>query len=180
MTNRASTYDFSSFVVLLVEDNRPMRGLLNGMLEAFGIRNVLTASEGSEALRTLGQNTVDVIICDWVMDGLDGLDFVRLVRTDNSLQRNDIPIIMLTGNSELPHVHAARDAGATEYLAKPVSPQSLAERLIHVVENPRKFIRSPNYSGPDRRRRADPEYQGPLRRRDDKPRKKRPTAFDDE
>jgi DNA-binding response OmpR family regulator len=76
-----------------------------------------------------------------------------------------VPIIMLTGHSEKKRVIAARDAGVTEFLAKPISAKGLYGRILNVVANPRPFIRTKNYFGPDRRRNANPNYSGPERRK---------------
>jgi DNA-binding response OmpR family regulator len=75
------------------------------------------------------------------------------------------PIIMLTGHSEKKRVVAARDAGVTEFLAKPISAKSLYQRVMNVVANPRPFIKTKNYFGPDRRRNVNQNYIGPERRR---------------
>jgi len=72
---------------------------------------------------------------------------------------------MLTGHSEKKRVIAARDAGVTEFLAKPISAKALYQRILNIVANPRPFIRTKNYFGPDRRRNANPNYAGPERRK---------------
>ena len=72
---------------------------------------------------------------------------------------------MLTGHSEKQRVIGARDAGVTEFLAKPISAKSLYERILNVVANPRPFIKSKNYFGPDRRRNVNTNYIGPERRK---------------
>jgi two-component system chemotaxis response regulator CheY len=76
-----------------------------------------------------------------------------------------VPIIMLTGHSEKKRVVAARDAGVTEFLAKPISAKSLYQRILNVVANPRPFIKTKSYFGPDRRRIVNPNYIGPERRK---------------
>jgi two-component system, chemotaxis family, chemotaxis protein CheY len=76
-----------------------------------------------------------------------------------------VPIIMLTGHSEKKRVMSARDAGITEFLAKPISAKALYQRILNVVANPRPFIKTKNYFGPDRRRNVNPNYVGPERRK---------------
>jgi DNA-binding response OmpR family regulator len=77
-----------------------------------------------------------------------------------------VPIIMLTGHSEKRRVTAARDAGVTEFLAKPLSAKALYERIVNVVVNPRPFVKTRTYFGPDRRRNAGAgTYAGPERRK---------------
>ncbi len=76
-----------------------------------------------------------------------------------------VPIIMLTGHAEKTTVELARDAGVHEFLAKPVSATKLFEKIKNIIENPRVFIRTSDYFGPDRRRNQDPDFQGPERRK---------------
>jgi len=78
-----------------------------------------------------------------------------------------VPIIMLTGHSEKKRVISARDAGVTEFLAKPISAKSLYQRILNIVINPRPFIKSKGYFGPDRRRNAAANYTGPERRKNE-------------
>jgi two-component system chemotaxis response regulator CheY len=76
-----------------------------------------------------------------------------------------VPIIMLTGHSEKQRVVSARDAGVTEFLVKPISAKSLYDRIVNVVVNPRPFIKTNAYFGPDRRRNVNPNYVGTERRK---------------
>ena len=75
------------------------------------------------------------------------------------------PIIMVTGHTEKARVTAARDAGITEFLAKPISAKGLYQRILNVVANPRPFIKTKTYFGPDRRRNVNANYVGPERRK---------------
>jgi DNA-binding NtrC family response regulator len=78
-----------------------------------------------------------------------------------------VPVIMITGHSTLQRVAEARDAGVNEFLAKPLTARGVIERISQVVENPRSYVRTGTYFGPDRRRRADPNFTGPWRRSTD-------------
>ena len=75
-----------------------------------------------------------------------------------------VPIIMLTGHTHVDRVLQARDAGVTEFLAKPISINAILSRLVAIVDHPRPFVRTKSYFGPCRRRRDDHQYQGPERR----------------
>src|SRR5450432_3857545 len=76
-----------------------------------------------------------------------------------------VPIIMLTGRTQRKNIVKARDAGITEFLAKPFSAKSLYERILNIVVNPRPFIKAKQYFGPDRRRSKGTNYTGPERRK---------------
>lgn len=74
---------------------------------------------------------------------------------------------MVTGHTERHRIEAARDAGVTEVLAKPITSGSLFQRISEIIERPRSFVKCDKYFGPDRRRRAVVDYTGPYRRRED-------------
>lgn len=158
------TYDFSDISVLILEDNLFMRQLVRKMLHGFGVRTLMEGSDGSEGLEIMGREHVDVVICDLLMDPLDGADFTRTVRTAGDSPNPEIPIILVTGHTEPWRINFARDSGVTEILAKPIAAQTLMHRMVHVIESPRRSISSLTYTGPDRRRRSV-EYKGVDRRK---------------
>jgi CheY-like chemotaxis protein len=156
-------YALENLTVLVVEDNNFTRVLLRQVLRALGVTKILEANDGAEGLRELRERKPDVVITDWMMAPIDGLEFVRFVRTGDDSPNPYIPIIMLTGHTELSRVIEARDAGVNEFLAKPISPKSIHTRLQSLVDNPRPFVRAGAYFGPDRRRRQG-EFPGSNRR----------------
>lgn len=158
---------FEHLKALVVEDNQHMRTLLRSLLNALGITQVLEANDGEEAFSLLRDKQPDLILSDLSMTPMDGIAFVREVRTSSTSPNPYIPIIMVTGHTERHRVEAARDAGATEVLAKPITAGNLFQRIGEIVDRPRAFVKCPSYFGPDRRRHADEEYAGPFRRRDD-------------
>lgn len=149
---------------MLVDDNHHMRILMTELMRALGVRQLFEAADGAEALQLLRRQPVDIIICDLAMEPVDGLDFVRLLRNSPDSPNPMCPVIMLTGHSTERRVYEARDAGVTEFLAKPITARGVLERLSQVIDHPRSFVRSEDYFGPDRRRRSDPRYNGPRRR----------------
>jgi len=104
------------------------------------------------------------VITDWVMPIFDGLELTQMIRQPGANANPYVPIIMLTGHSEKRRVMTARDAGVTEFLAKPISAKALYQRILNVVANPRPFIKTATYFGPDRRRNVSNSYVGPERR----------------
>lgn len=162
---------FELLNILLVDDNHHMRVLLTEILRAIGVREVLEANDGAEALQMMRAHQVDIIMTDLAMQPLDGLDFVRKLRNSPDSPNPMAPVIMITGHSTMRRVTEARDAGVNEFLSKPVTARGVLDRIARVVDSPRPFVRSENYFGPDRRRRSDPSYQGPFRRASDGPRR---------
>jgi two-component system, chemotaxis family, chemotaxis protein CheY len=103
----------------------------------------------------------DIVITDWAMPIFDGIELTQMIRQPGANPNPYVPIIMLTGHSEKKRVLAARDAGITEFLAKPISAKGLYKRIVNVVANSRPFIKTRTYFGPDRRRNVNPNYVGP-------------------
>ncbi|MEI9993429.1 MAG: response regulator [Rhizomicrobium sp.] len=159
-----SGYRFDRLKVLVVDDNQHMRKLVVAILQAFGVLQIFEAGDGNKAWAMLRETNPDVIILDWMMEGLTGLEIVKMVRTSAQTPNPFVPIIMLTGYSQAEHVRQARDAGANEFLAKPVSVKAIMSRLVSVIEQPRPYVRTKAYFGPCRRRRGKEEYRGPERR----------------
>lgn len=109
---------------LVVDDNKHMRALVKTILHSLGTKNVVEAADGADAFKELRHFPADIIICDWNMSPLDGLDFVRLVRTGKDSPNPFAAIIMLTGHTEMHRVVEARDAGVHEFLAKRFRPEA--------------------------------------------------------
>jgi two-component system, chemotaxis family, chemotaxis protein CheY len=161
-----SGYRFDRLKLLVVDDNAHMRKLVVTILQAFGTIQIFEATEGERAWTMLRDANPDVIFLDWMLEGMNGLDLTRMIRTSTASPNPFVPIIMLTGYTSLDHVRQARDAGINEFLAKPVSVKAILSRLTAVIEHPRPFVRTKAYFGPCRRRRGSAEYQGPERRSD--------------
>jgi two-component system chemotaxis response regulator CheY len=157
--------DFNKLRFLVVDDNAHMRRILRVLLHGFGAREVHEAEDGASGLEAFTNYLPDIILIDWAMPIFDGLELSQMIRQPGANSNPYVPIIMLTGHSEKRRVVAARQAGITEFMAKPISAKALYQRIVNVVANPRPFIRTRNYFGPDRRRCANPTYAGPERRK---------------
>lgn len=158
---------FELLKILLVDDNQHMRTLLHEILRAIGVRDVVEASDGAEALQQMRRHAIDIVITDLAMQPLDGIDLVRLLRNSPDSANPMCPVIMITGHSTQKRVKEARDAGVDEFLAKPVTARGVIERIGQIVEHSRPYVRAADYFGPERRRRHDPNHNGPWRRSSD-------------
>ncbi len=157
-------YNLERLNFLVVDDDSHMRSLVRSVLHGLGAKHIEEATDGADAYARLGTYAADVVICGWQMSPMDGLEFVRLLRTGTDSPNPFVPVILLTAYTEAERVVEARDAGITEFLAKPFSAQQLYSRIRAIIEHPRPFVRAKSYVGPDRRRRQDPDYKGPERR----------------
>lgn len=158
-------FDELRFVV--ADDNAHMRRIVRTLLRAFGSREIYESEDGASGLEAVEAYSPDILITDIKMPIFDGIELTRMIRNPEGCRHPFLPIIILTAYSEKKHVTAARDAGATEFLCKPVSAMALYRRIQNIIENPRDFIRTKNYFGPDRRRYANPNYSGVERRTTD-------------
>jgi CheY-like chemotaxis protein len=157
--------DFNRLRFVVIDDNAHMRRILRTLLHGFGAREVFEAEDGASGLEAFTNQMPDIIITDWAMPIFDGLELTQMIRQPGGNANPFVPIIMLTGHSERGRVLAARDAGVTEFLVKPISANALHDRIVNVVCNPRPFIRTSTYFGPDRRRNFNTAYSGPERRK---------------
>ena len=130
-------------------------------------RSNIDRHETRFAIQILRERKSDLVLSDMAMKPMDGLEFTRHVRNSEQSPNPFVPIIMITGHTERHRVEAARDAGVTEFLAKPITAAHLFSRIAEIVERPRAFVRCESYFGPDRRRRQIDDYAGPWRRAED-------------
>lgn len=150
--------------VLVVDDDRRIAKLIRSVLAGLGFQHIIVEHSGEEALKILSEREIDMVICDWMMDGMSGVEMVETLRRDVASPNQLVPVIMLSGNSEKPQIESARDRGVTEYVMKPFTAKSLCSRIISVIDNPRSFIISEGFSGHNRRRKKQ-EHKGPERRK---------------
>lgn len=152
--------------VMIVDDNQHMRSLVRAILEAIGVRHFVEARDGEHAIEKLRNNEVHLILIDWNMEPMDGLELTRYLRQSPNSPDPFVPIIMLTGHTERLKVEVARDSGIDEFIAKPVMAKSLLARINSIVTHRRPFIKTGQYFGPDRRRKSMP-FDGPEKRADE-------------
>lgn len=111
---------------LVVDDSRATRSLLRRLLASFGY-GVEEAGDGFEALRSLERHVPDLVLVDWNMPNMDGLELIRAIRADPSLER--LTVMMVTSESDPVHIARALMAGADEYALKPMTREALGDKL---------------------------------------------------
>ena len=136
--------------VMVVDDPEETRWVIRTILVAFGVQRICEASGHEEVFKKLRSFQPDLLLIDYQMADCDGLELTRRLRRD----REDpfTPIILMTSEATPEVLCAARDAGANEFLAKPITPASLRAHINAVIVRPRNFISNRAYFGPDRRR----------------------------
>lgn len=116
--------------ILIVDDFATMRRILKGALKQLGFKNIVEAEDGSEAITLLKKEKVDLILSDWNMPKMNGLEFLKAVRADVSLK--ETPFIMVTAEGQKDNVVDAIKSGVTNYIIKPFTPEALGEKLKKV------------------------------------------------
>ena len=123
--------------ILIVDDMPAVRLILRNMLENAGYRDVTEAEDGDfawELIRATVEgdgSPFDLVISDWTMPRMTGVDLLRAMR--GSAHTRDIPVLIVTAQGDQAHVSEAMDAGATDYVVKPFSAQSLADKIREVT-----------------------------------------------
>ena len=135
--------DFNRLRFLVIDDNAHMRRIVRTLLHGFGAREVYEAEDGAAELDAFTHYVPDIVLTDWAMPIFDGLELAQMIRQPGANANPFAPIIMVTGHTEKARVTAARDAGITEFLAKPISAKALYQRVVNVVANPRQFRSGP-------------------------------------
>jgi CheY-like chemotaxis protein len=141
--------------VMLIDNSPMMRDLVQGVLESVGVKQFMQARDGAHAISLLPIFAPHLAFCDWEMEPMNGLEFVRNVRKLPEGDNPFLPIIMLTSHAEEPWVIEAKNAGVHEYLVKPVTGSAILTRLAAVINNPRPFVRTDTYFGPVHRSGSD-------------------------
>ena len=153
---------------LVIEDSAPMRHIIRTLLHGFGSRDVREAEDGGTGFGIFNEYQPDIVLTAYALRIVDGLEITRMIRQSNESSNPFVPIILCANHTDKTFVTAARDAGVTEVLAKPFSAKSLYERIVYIVANPRPFIKTKTFFGPNRRRNAGLNHAGPERRKDGK------------
>ena len=152
MANKQIEKMIQGLNILVVDDNAYMRRLTRLMLTNLGAKSVLEAADGLAALEAIRTCDPDVMLLDWDMPVLNGIEVLRIVRSPGVFPRPNLPIIMLTTRAQRSYVHEALRAGANEFLLKPTSPKALCDRLTSIVFKPRPMVKFGNYYVPEPRR----------------------------
>ncbi len=155
-------------VILVADPSSYMSMLIHSMLRGFGSNKVLEARSSTNVLQVLTNQKIDIMICDSRLPPHGGLPLTRAIRRKQDNANRTIPTLVMTSDGRETTVKLARDAGANMVIAKPMSPGSLYDRLAWIAFNPRQFVDTPTYFGPDRRFKIEGYPGGIGRRKGDK------------
>lgn len=161
-SRRIDPSSFRRATILVAEGDRGLRRALRDVLLGMGFPVIHVAGTMAEAQRQLLQNSPSVILLDHKLPGGDGIGLARRLRRDR-VSGGQTPIILMAEAPDTAMVTSARDAGVNEIVVKPISVEALILRLMHVLQLPRRFIRSGSFIGPDRRRLGERRHNADRR-----------------
>ena len=115
--------------ILVVEDEEPMRALLSRMLLRMSVAQVVEAANGLQGLERVEAAPIDLVICDWNMPEMSGMEFFDRVHAMNPC----LPFLMVTGRSDAKSIVAAKKAGIAAYIVKPISQRELQAKIQYVM-----------------------------------------------
>jgi two-component system chemotaxis response regulator CheY len=117
--------------VLIVDDYKTMLRILRNLLKQLNFNNIEDATDGSMALQKLRQENFGMVISDWNMEPMTGIQLLREVRADDKLKH--LPFIMITAESKSENVIAAKEAGVSNYIVKPFNAETLKTKIVSVL-----------------------------------------------
>ncbi|MBT0584902.1 MULTISPECIES: chemotaxis response regulator CheY [Alteromonas] len=118
--------------ILVVDDFSTMRRIIKNLLKDLGFTNIQEADDGSTALPMLQQGDFDFVVTDWNMPGMQGIDLLRAIRSDDGLKH--LPVLMVTAEAKKEQIVAAAQAGVNGYVVKPFTAATLKEKLEKIFE----------------------------------------------
>lgn len=156
---------YSDHHIMIFDDDTFTAKLLETVLLSLGVGKVSLIQNLDEAKQYLTNYSVDCVMMEWVGWEKPSLEFLNFIRKSGKAANPEVPIIMCTGHTDYGHIIKARDAGANEVVAKPISPNHVFEKLYSSLYKVRDFIADDAFTGPDRRRHST-DFQGDDRRAD--------------
>lgn len=117
--------------IIIVDDYKTMLRIIRNLLKQLGFENVEEATDGTAALQKLREGTFSLVISDWNMEPMTGIELLRAVRADGKLRK--LPFIMITAESKTENVVLAKEAGVSNYIVKPFNAATLRSKLVGVL-----------------------------------------------
>ncbi|MBL7180444.1 MAG: chemotaxis response regulator CheY [Pseudomonadota bacterium] len=118
--------------ILVVDDFATMRRILRNILKQIGFKNINEADDGKTALKELKKEKYDLVLCDWNMPEMPGIDLLNTIRSDDQLKH--IPFVMVTAEAQKENILTAVKAGINSYIVKPFTPETVSAKLKKVFE----------------------------------------------
>jgi CheY-like chemotaxis protein len=166
MTSQA--INIKGLTFLVADPNPYFSRIVVGLLRSFGASSLTEVRNSFDAIQILNSQKVDILLCDDKLHPHGGPQVTHAIRRKQDNENRTIPILIMAGETRESLIKIARTAGANMVLSKPVSASSLYDRLTWIAFNPRQFVDTQAYYGPDRRFKVEGYPGGLGRRKEDK------------
>ena len=118
--------------VLIVDDFATMRRIIKNVLKQIGFTNISEADDGKSAFKVLKDETFDLVLCDWNMPEMSGIELLEKVKSDDQLK--DLPFVLVTAETQKDNIMVAVKAGVSNYIVKPFTAEIVEEKLTKVFK----------------------------------------------
>lgn len=136
---------------LIVDRDHYTRGLIAQMLRGFGMESPMLVDNGEQAKAVLTESIPDIVFIEGELSDMPSANLLGWIRRQSKSPLRFVPLIVMSGYTQLRMIATARDGGAHIIVRKPVSPQTLFDRILWVARHARPFLETDKYVGPDRR-----------------------------
>ncbi len=116
--------------ILVVDDFSTMRRIVKNILRQLNFNNIIEADDGSTALDTLQREKIDMVVSDWNMPKMTGLELLKAIRSDDALK--DIPFLMVTAEAQQENIIEAVKSGVSNYIVKPFTAETLGQKINQI------------------------------------------------
>ncbi|MET0545099.1 MAG: response regulator [Caulobacterales bacterium] len=163
----SARFNLTQAVVLILDRSTHSADVIQQVLLGFGVSKFLRSTTAARAMELLRVNNVDLVIVDPELEDEDGFEFIRSLRRsrcDNRL----VPVMLVSGHAKISSIKRARDTGANFFVAKPITPTVLIQRIFWIASDKRQFVdvNQGAYIGPDRRFKFEGPPMGAEDRRE--------------
>lgn len=131
---------FESLDIVVVDDSQPMRHIYQSIILSFGVKRLRLFSGGQDALNEMVNDPPNLLITDWRMKPMDGYELLKTIRRSDMMPLSLLPVIMVTGYASRHFVQKCFDAGVQQFLVKPVSPNTIFERIKWTLSDSRFLL----------------------------------------
>ena len=144
--------ELSALRVLIIDENGHGISLLRSILVQLGVKDTVALRNTEDALKVMRETKFDVVFVDDLATPLPPVAFVKALRRDLVTQDVTVPVVLVSGGASRTQIETARDSGANDFIAKPVSVETVERKLRSLLLEPQAFVAARTFLGPDRRR----------------------------
>ena len=151
--------EFKDIKPLIIDPDGHSKALLRKLLTAFGVSRIMSTNATDEALIMLRRETFSIVFLDEMAGPLKPVHFLKMLRRDLNTNDFTVPVVLVSAGADTAKITAARDAGMNDVIAKPVSVQTIERKLRSLLVEPRDFVTTKSFVGPNRRHTQEDRRQ---------------------